>query len=112
MGYRAVVQIASIIVASLGIIGWLRWAKLSPRVVAIFAFAPIWYLAQLIAFYLSVFYFSPHGERSVLFTDLSAILRLEGAVLLAGSAFIMTYFLIRKDRKPAQWNGPKSPSHS
>ncbi len=94
--FPVLIRSLSAAIAIIGIVGWGRWARVVGRNRFAYAFAPLWYLAQVVILYVLLpIYMSVYSE---LFSNLAAILTLEGVIILTGSAFTMTFFAIQRKR--------------
>lgn len=75
----------------LAIFFWLVWARKNPHIAGL-AWAPVFYCALVVAFYVADFLFNPEPPGGAsLYTWVSAMIRLVSGALLLGAPVIMLY---------------------
>ena len=95
--FNTLLQIAALTLAVIGMFALFRWMGLNTRSKA-YAFAPLWYLAQVVIYYIVILFRPVPGSE--VYAIASSVLRMEAIVILAASPFIMTIFVLRQKWKP------------
>jgi len=90
--FNTLLQIAALALSVAGMFTLFRWMGINSKSRS-YAFAPLWYLAQVIIYYLAILIYPIPGSQ--IYAIASSILRMEAIVILAVSPFIMTIFALR-----------------
>jgi len=95
--FNTLLQIGALAMAIVGMFALFRWMGLNTMSKA-YAFAPMWYLAQVAIYYIVILFRPVPGSE--VYAIASSVLRMEAIVILAASPFIMTIFVLRQKWKP------------
>lgn len=85
---RLWLSVLAMVMAIIGVVTWLRWTYLQPRL-AWFGVAPLTYLLHVLLFYLVLIIMRPAPTE--FFSQWSIVLRIQALATIIAAAFIMIF---------------------